>query len=216
MKQPPPPDTTRLFLVRHGATTANENRPYILQGRNMDLDLSELGRRQAEAVGALLADYSIDRIYSSPLVRARQTAEAIAKHHPLTVTAVEEVTECDVGRWEGQGWDAIMRDDAEAYRLFIADPSQHPYAGGETYADVWTRAQPAINRILEDHAGHTIVLVAHNVVNRVYLANLLGIELRRAKDVRQSNACVNVIRHRHGETQLLTLNALFHLDGLIL
>ena len=181
----------------------------------MDLSLSELGQRQAAAVGEFLAPFTIDHVYASPLKRARETAAAIAGHHQLDVKPVEDITECNVGEWEGKNWDTIMREFPDEYRRFMDDPSQNPYVGGETYSDVLRRAKPALESLLEKHLGEVIAVVAHNVVNRVYLAELLRLDLRLAKDVRQSNACVNVIRYRRGETELLTLNAVFHLDGLV-
>jgi len=211
MDSPSNPATTWLFLVRHGATEANESRPYVLQGRYMDLTLSEAGQQQAESVGRFLSGFAIRRVFSSPLRRAIETAKAIAKPHGLTIQTLDALTECDVGRWEGKDWDSIMRDDPEAYQRFRDDPATHPYVGGETYADVLTRVRPALKHLLDRHAGETIVVVAHNVVNRVFLSELLGVELRRASQIPQTNACVNIIRQRGDEIKLLTLNGIFHL-----
>src|SRR5262249_52537858 len=71
-------DETWLYLVRHGATEANERTPYILQGNSIDLPLSGTGQKQAQAVAAFLHPFKIRRVYSSAMIRARQTAEAIA------------------------------------------------------------------------------------------------------------------------------------------
>ncbi len=213
MKQPPASDTTRLLLIRHGATDANEQRPYVLQGRGVNTGLSLTGRHQAERVGEFLNSFAIDHVYASPLTRAVETATAIAGHHQLAVKQVEEIVECDVGQWEGMDWDSIMQLHPEAYANFMDNPAEHAYLGGESYRDVLDRVRPAIARLLNQHSGETIVVVAHNVVNRVYLAELMGLELRKAKGIRQTNTGVNIVRHRDGETELLTLNATFHLDS---
>jgi broad specificity phosphatase PhoE len=204
-------DTTWLYLIRHGATAANERRPYILQGRGLNGSLSERGRRQAAAVSQLLSTVALDAVYASPLLRATETARAIAQTRGLAVATREELTECDVGAWEGMDWDSIKQAHPEAYRAFHDDPATAPYLGGETYRDVQSRVLPAIKHLLEQHAGHRIAAVAHNVVNRAYLASLLGIDLRRAKDLQQANGGVNVIRRRGEVTELVTLNAQFHL-----
>lgn len=203
---------TMLYLVRHGATSANEQRPYILQGSSIDLPLSPTGREQAAAAAQFLSTHPIRHVYASTLKRAVETAAAIAEPHGLAVQSHAELSECHVGRWEGMDWDSIMREYPEAYRAFMDDPAANPYLEGESYGDVERRVRPVLQRLLERHAGDTIVVVGHNVVNRVYLSGLLGIALPRAKDIRQANACVNVIRHRDGETELLTLNAFFHLE----
>lgn len=204
--------TTRLFLLRHGATVANESRPYVLQGRGVNHPLSATGREQAAAASRLLSRYPLAAVYASPLRRAMETAECIAAAHRHPVVPVDALAECDVGRWEGLDWDTVMRDYAEAYAAFMADPATVGYLGGESYADVLSRAAPAMHELLERHEGETIAVVAHNVVNRVLLADLLGLDLKRARDLSQANCCVNVIRRRDGKAQVVTLNATFHLD----
>lgn len=209
-------DVTYLYLIRHGATAANEQRPYVLQGQGVNHGLSETGKRQASQLGSFLGDRKIHHVYSSPMVRAVETAQAIAQHHALDVKTIDEILEVNVGQWETLNWDEVMRDYPDEYRRFMDDPAQNGYVGGESYQDVFQRCQPVLGRLLDKHHGETVVLVAHNVVNRVLLAPLLGIELRRAKDVRQTNAGINVIKHRGGETNLITLNSVFHLDDELL
>lgn len=203
---------TFLYLVRHAATDANLQRPYVLQGRNYDLPLSETGREQAAAVGKFLSAISVDHVYSSRMKRAVETAESIAKYHKLEVKIVEEIIEVDVGKWERMDWESIMSQYPETYASFMENPEENPYLEGESYGDVHRRIQPAFADLLERHVGESIVVVAHNVVNRVYLAGLLGLNIAKAKDIRQTNAGVNVIRYKNGETELMTLNAFFHLN----
>ncbi len=207
-------DSATLYLVRHGATDANLQRPYVLQGRGIDLSLNAIGRQQAERVAALLARHSVAAVYASPMRRAAETAQAIAARCQAEVTFHEELVECNVGRWEGLSWDGIREQFPEAYANFQRDPSQFPYLGGETYADVARRSLPVLEQLLERHRGQEFVVVAHNIVNRVSVATFLGLELARAKDIHQSNCSVNVIRREGGQTHLVTLNANFHLlDG---
>eukprot|EP00913_Durusdinium_trenchii_P023346 g21924.t1 len=187
------------------------DRPYVLQGRGIDHSLNTAGQLQAKAVAGFLANLSLGQVYSSGMRRAIETATAIADHHKLGVNPIDDLAEVDVGGWEGMSWEAIMSDYPDQYRDFMSDPAAHAYFGGESYSDVHLRVKPILDGLLEQHLGSAIAVVAHNVVNRVYLADLLGIELRRAKDIRQTNSGVNVIRFRDGETELLTLNAHFHL-----
>ncbi|MEX0703022.1 MAG: histidine phosphatase family protein [Planctomycetales bacterium] len=206
-------DTTLLYLVRHGATEANERRPYVLQGRGIDKPLSAAGRAQAESVARFLSDFRIDAVYASPMLRATETAAAIARPHGLEALPLVELTECHVGAWEGMDWDSIRARHPEAYAAFHADPGCAPYLDGESYRDVLERVRPVFERLLAEHAGGAIAVVAHNVVNRAWLAHVLGVEPRYAKDLRQTNACVNVVRRRGDELRVLTLNAHFHVPG---
>lgn len=216
MRTCPPSDTCRLFLVRHAATEANERRPYILQGSGLNGPLSATGREQAAAVARFLSDFEIARIYASPMRRAVETAHVIGEHHGLPVIPLEPLTECGVGRWEGLDWDTIKSRHADDYARFIADPVACPHPGGESYRDVLDRVRPALEEIMDRHLGENIIVVAHNLVNRIYLTDLLGIELRRARELRQINACINFLQRRHGETRLITLNSVFHLDSYVL
>lgn len=205
------PDDTTLYLIRHGATPENEKRPRILQGCGIDNALSETGRGQAQQVGDYLKTFDIDAVFSSPLRRAVETAEAIASHHDLPVQTIEQIHEVDVGQWQSLDWGTIEREFPEAYAKYMEDSGQHGYMGGESCSDVLNRTSPAFEKLLCEHAGRTIAVVAHTVVNRTFLSNLLGIELHRAKDLPQENCCINVIRYRDGKTQLVTLNSTLHL-----
>jgi len=211
----PESNVTNLLLIRHGATPPNEQRPYILQGCGINPGLSESGRKQARALSEFLFRKSaIQHVYCSPMIRARETALAIGERFGLIPQEIAEIHECDVGQWEGKSWNIIMQEFPEAYRAFMDDPSQNRYAGGESYRDVLDRAEPAIQSVLERHPGETVAIVAHNVVNRVYLANLMGLEIKRAKEIAQTNTGINIIRHKQGDTRLVTMNAIFHLSGI--
>lgn len=203
---------TLLYLVRHGATPANEQRPYVLQGRGIDTSLSNTGQQQAAAVAGFLADRPLDAVISSPMKRARETADAIAQPHQIKASVLDNISECDVGRWEGRDWDSIMQDDAEAYSRFIDDPGIHGYPDGESYQDVLDRVGTPIDNLLATHRGQTVALVAHNIVNRVYLARLMGWPISRAREIRQDNTGINVIRGRDDEITLMSFNVRFHLD----
>jgi broad specificity phosphatase PhoE len=202
---------TTLYLIRHGATEANLRRPYILQGRGVNQSLSETGRVQATALAEFLRTHTLHHIYCSVLTRAVETAETVAAHHGLSVNKLPELTECHVGQWEGLDWGSIRTQYPEAYELFTGNPAENPYLGGESYRDVLARVEPVFTELLRQHRGETIAVVAHNIVNRVYLARILGLDLQKAKDLRQSNCCVNVIRRDNGVTSLETMNSCFHL-----
>jgi len=207
----PIPDTCRLYLIRHGATANNDARPPRLQGRRTDPGLSDEGLDQAERTARFLSRHLLDAVYSSPLLRARQTAEAIAQPHRLAVEVVPGLIEVDVGVWEGRPWDEIERIDPEAYHRFMTDAAVHPYLGGENLTTARDRSLPALARLMSENPGRTIVAVAHNVVNRACLAHWLGMPLGRYRSIPQDNCGVNVARHRAGEVKLVTINAVEHL-----
>jgi broad specificity phosphatase PhoE len=206
---------TVLYLLRHGATEANLARPAKLQGRRLDPPLAALGVRQAEATRDLLAIRPIDACYCSPLHRAMQTAAIVAAPHGLTPEPIEGLTECDVGRWEGLDWPTIRETDPEAYRRYMANPGEHGYPEGESFADVYRRASDALETLLARHEGGSLLVVAHHVVNRTYLGGLLGLPPSRARQVTLDNCGISVVIRDAEAATVSTLNAAFHLQGLL-
>jgi broad specificity phosphatase PhoE len=204
---------TVLYLIRHGATEANLARPARLQGRRHNPPLASLGVRQAEATRDFLAIRPVDHCYCSPLLRAVQTAAIVAGPHGLSPQPLEALTECDVGRWEGLDWQAVRSLDAEGYQRFHANPGQFGYPDGESLAAVYDRVAPALDALLDRHEGQAILVVGHHVVNRTYLAGLLGLGPDQARQVTLDNCGISVVVREGNRTSVSTLNAAFHLQG---
>jgi broad specificity phosphatase PhoE len=176
-----------------------------------DLALSPEGRVQAACTARFLADQPITAAFASPLQRALETATIIAQPHAVTPTPVAALREVDVGRWEGRSWVEIERAEPTAYHRFVSDPAHHGYAGGENFLQVQQRVLPVVMELMERQQGSLILIVGHNVVNRVLLASLLDVPLAKARGIDQDNCGVNVLRYRNGRAQVLTMNAAFHL-----
>lgn len=207
----PAPDACHLYLIRHGATANNTARPPRIQGGGIDTELSDEGIKQARRAAGALAEVELAAVYCSPMRRARQTAEIVAASRGLTVTDVPALREVNVGRWEGKTWPEIAAEEPEPHRLFLDDPAAHGYAGGENLTKLLTRVEPALDQILRQHTGQSVAVVAHNVVNRVYLATLLGVPLSLARTLRQDNCGLNLVRLRGDRRDVMMLNSLLHL-----
>jgi broad specificity phosphatase PhoE len=204
---------TTLYLIRHAATPANLLKPAKLQGCRVNPDLAPVGVRQAAATRDFLAVRPVDFVYSSPLRRSLRTAEIIAEPHEITPVTVDALTECDVGDWEGRSWDEIRASDPEHYARYHADPAAHGYRGGENFQQVYDRAVRAINEILARHDGTTVLIVSHHIVNRIYLAGVLGLPPARARAVSLENCSISIVHRDRGRASVATLNAAFHLQG---
>jgi probable phosphoglycerate mutase len=200
------------LLIRHGATANNVCRPVKLQGCGSDAPLSNEGCLQAEETGRFLAAATLNAVYVSPLLRAQQTAMAIALPQGLPLQSVPELTEVDVGQWEGRAWNEIEQQWPDDYRRYMEDPETNPYLGGETFRQVHDRVQPRFQSILQSHLGQIVAIVTHNVVNRVLLASLLGLPLKLARRIHLDNCGISIVRMRDGETKLITLNSVTHLS----
>jgi probable phosphoglycerate mutase len=183
--------STRLFLVRHGATSATE------EGRfsgATSAELSEDGRWQAARLGERLAHQQIAAVYSSPLSRALDTAGIIAAHCCREVQLRDGLREISHGHWEGQTREEVERDHGAEYAAWEADPFTFAPAGGESGVAVLARALPVIREVVMAHAGQQVLVVSHKATIRLVLSSLLGFDARGYRDrLDQSPACLNVI-----------------------
>ena len=116
---------TEIILVRHGQTAWNATE--VFRGR-LDIGLDETGLRQAEMLGTYLRHRRTEAVYSSPLLRARQTAEAVVRHHPLEVLVHPGLTDMDFGGWQGLSHDEVKRRFPETYQELAVRSAACPRA----------------------------------------------------------------------------------------
>lgn len=206
---------TTVYLARHAATISNLKRPYVLQGSGVDQDLDPRGVRQAEALGTELSRVRLDAIYASPLKRALQTAEAVATRHGLDVQASKKLLEAHTGVWEGKDWNEIRTNWPVEFAGHEEDPALHGYPGGESFDEVLRRSSAEIESLCREHAGGTILIVGHNVVNRVCLAHWMNLPLRFTRRIPQNNAGYNILDWAGNRMKVRSINVTVHLEGLI-
>lgn len=163
-----------IILARHGETDWNASE--IFRGR-ADVQLNETGRKQAEMLGEYLGREEIDFIYSSPLMRAVETARAIAGYHRLEVSTVANLTDFHFGDWQGLSRREVAGKYPELYRDWLDTPEQVRIPGGESLEDVRQRAVPFVEDAIMRCGEGRIVFVSHRVVSKVLICGLLGLAL---------------------------------------
>jgi len=170
----------QIVLVRHGATDWN------LQGRcqgSTDLELSEVGIRQAERMATLLTHEPIQAIYSSNLKRAQQTAGFISLHHRLPVLIEHDVRELDHGKLEGLTFAEIKENHTAFIQKWRTEPAEIQVPGGEKLVDVARRAWNGLNRIAGRHgADETLVVVSHNFPILGIICHITGTHLNNYRN----------------------------------
>ena len=159
-----------IYLIRHGETAANKEG--IFRGRNDD-PLSENGITQAENVAEYFKKIAVEQVFSSPLVRAMQTAEMIFPHH--RVQAVEQINGLDFGDWTGVPKAEIRQNDPENWRLWTTTPEKLAFPGGEAFEDLYSRVGAFLAR-LPQISFETAAVVSHRSVLKAILARAVGIE----------------------------------------
>ena len=167
---------TELLLVRHGETDWNRDRRF--QG-HADPPLNETGREQAHALAAALAGEEIELVYTSDLVRARETAEIVAARLGADVLPVRELREIDVGEWEGLTWPEIEERYPEGARLW--HEQGYGWESGETYDDLGLRVVAALRRIASDHPAERVLVVGHGGTIRAARAFIEGVSVPESR-----------------------------------
>jgi len=167
-----------ILLTRHGHTDLSEPDRYL--GRRIPASLSDKGRHAAQALGERLKSVQIDRVISSPLERAYETARLIVGDRQLDVETDERMIEFDYGGWEGMTTDEVSQKLHDQYELYDANPAIYRPGGGENGNQAGERAMALIEYLLEWWGGdgdRTVLLVGHSSINRVLLAAVTGVPM---------------------------------------
>lgn len=182
----------RVLLARHGETPWNAEGRY--QGQE-DIPLSATGIAQATALGERLREVRIDRAVASPLGRARHTAQLALGEARADMLALDEgLMEIAHGEWEGLLADEIRARDPQRLHDWRHAPESVLMPGGESLQQVFDRAWPAFARALEGMGSDdTVLVVAHDAVNRVLLCKVLGIPFSKLWGFRQAPTTLNLL-----------------------
>jgi len=199
---------TSLYLVRHGQTAWNKEE--VFRGRT-DIPLDETGLKEAELAGEYFETLDIEAIYSSPLSRARQTAQKISRFHSLDVQALEGLLDMSFGRWEGHSLKEVKETDGERYRQWREEPHLLRLPGGETLAEVRARTMSTLEEVIRKHPEKTVILVSHRVINKVLICGILGLDDSHFWQIQQDTTAINLIQHRNGKYILSLMNEACHL-----
>lgn len=211
-----------LVLTRHGLTDRSIPEQHL--GQRMDAPLNEAGRQQAAALAKRLAGVDFDRVISSPLVRALETADIVAPAE--RVERDPRLLEMDYGDWEGLTYEDLERDHGEARKRWERAPDVLSYPGGESGYDVARRVRDFLEDLLADHVRRhgtasvqegPVLVVGHSSTNRVIMCVALDLPVREFRQrFVQSQANLTVLRFEHGDSpadaRLIVLNDTAHLQ----
>ena len=201
----------RLLAVRHGATEWSQARRFA---GSRDIPLTAQGRLQAEAAAQALAGIVAAAVYTSPLERARTSAEVIAKPHRLEPVVEPDFREMAFGTWEGLTRDELFtRFPAEA-RVWAGTPHLLTPPDGEALTAVDSRVRAALEALISQHRGETVILVSHAIVTRLIVLAALGLGPERLWSVDASPGGITEIEYVGDWATVHRMNTLAHLDAL--
>jgi probable phosphoglycerate mutase len=195
--------TTRVYLVRHGATELTDEDRFA---GAIDVKLSDEGRDQARRLGLRLEGEPISAAFASPMVRTMDTAALIVASHGLTITPVDGIREIAHGRWERKTRAEVEAEFPEEYARYETDPFSFAPTDGESGLQVTARALPALLKIVEQHADQRILVVSHKATIRLLVSTLIGVDPRKYRDrLDQSPCALNILDFKGVSCPRLTL-----------
>ncbi|MGL5033074.1 MAG: histidine phosphatase family protein [Microcystaceae cyanobacterium] len=213
---------TRVIIVRHGQSSYNAQKR--IQGRSDESVLTEKGQSDARLVGNVLSQLPIDAIYCSPLQRAKSTAEIIHScfKNPPPLTPTADLLEIDLTLWENWVKQDVLEKYPEEYRCWHEHPDQFkmilPTEKGEMerfpVLELYEQAQQFWQKMLPQYDGKTLLIVAHNGINRCLIMSAIAAPVSHYHRIQQSNCNINVLNFsgQWGDpVQLESLNQTSHL-----
>lgn len=181
---------TRVYLMRHGEVHNGGEKRY---NGHIDVDITPKGEEQMHRLAEQLDGSTVAAVYSSDLIRSVKGARIIAGRLGMSFTPLRELRERSVGQWEGLTAEEIRARFPEEYAKWRADLLNYRPPDGECLLDVHGRILPVYRRLVADHRGREIALLLHGGVNRVILADALGIEPLNLFRIDQSFGALNII-----------------------
>ncbi len=204
-------DVIKLLLIRHGQTEWNKERR--IQGGRSDTTLSPAGKQQADEIGQALSNTEISAIYSSPLIRAINTAKAIALYHHIDIKIEPDLRELEVGEMEGKAISSLVTDFSHYLLQWNAGLGTEKLPGGESLSDLRERAWNIITRISAKHREETVVVVSHYFVILTIICAALNIPLPTLRKMRAQPASISIITINNNLNRLDAFGISSHLSG---
>ena len=200
----------RFILVRHGITEWNEQNRY--QGIT-DIKLSETGRKQARLLAEELKNIPIDHIYSSPLLRAYETAKEVADGKGMDIIVDERLRELDYGKWEGITRAELYKAYGDSFKNFQGEPFHYPFPGEGTLNHAKLRVGMVFEEIKERYRGtdETVAVFAHGGILKLAIFYLLDMSSRFYRCIELENTSITIVDIMEDRCMLQLLNDTHHL-----
>jgi len=195
-----------IIFLRHGQAKNNTER--ILAGRTEGVPLTDVGIKQAEHTAHLLEHMNISAIYSSPIQRAKHTAEIVGKHNSLDVTIDDRLIELDMGKFTGVPYDEIFTSHGNVFMKFYNGELEIAHNGVETFSEVKKRVLGIVDYVIEKHPDENVVLVTHMDPIKAMLSTIVDLSPTNLFELIIENASLNLFREKDRKLSLSGLNVM--------
>jgi probable phosphomutase (TIGR03848 family) len=201
---------TTFFLIRHASCNGLGR---TLWGRTPGVCLNEKGKLQAQRLAGRFSGITLHAIYSSPLERAVETAETLARQMNVEVHENPEFNEIHFGDWTGQSFDVLVND--ERWRRFNSEREATRIPGGESFSEVQNRAITALYLLHSQHNNANVAIVSHADVIKAAIGYFTATPIDLLQRIEISPCSVSIISLNHDTPKLLTINNLSKLDSFV-
>lgn len=195
-----------VIFLRHGQAKNNIER--ILTGRTPNIPLTEKGIEQAEKTAKFLEQMNIAAIYSSPIERAKHTAEIVARHNSLDVTIDDRLIELDMGKFTGVPYDDIFTSHGNVFMKFYNGELEIAHNGVETFAEVKKRILSIVDHVVEKHPDQNVVLVTHMDPIKAMLSTVVDLTPTNLFELIIANASLNIFREYNRKFAISGINVM--------
>jgi broad specificity phosphatase PhoE len=194
----------KLILVRHGETHWNKERR--VQGGSSDIELSDVGTKQAKKLASFLSNEKVTAVVSSPLKRAISTGEAIAGRHQLAIEVDDALREIEVGELEGLDASTLSTTFSNFLMQWWEGGGGEKLPGGESLVELQERSWATMQRLLAEHKDGTIVVVSHYFVILAIMLKALDLPLRYFTKFKVDPASISILEFADYGTRLVLFN----------
>ena len=196
-----------IIFLRHGQAVNNTKR--MLAGRTPGVPLTENGIKQAERIARFLKPFNISAIYTSPIERAKNTAEIVAKHNSLDYKIDERLIELDMGKFTGMPYDEIFEKHGNVFLKFYDGELEIAHNGVETFAQVKNRVLSMIDHVLKEHDnGENVLLVTHMDPIKAMISTIMNANANSMFELIVENASLTVFKEHQGKLSLSAINVM--------
>ena len=195
-----------IIFLRHGQAKNNTER--VLAGRTPGVPLTEEGVDQSEKAAKFLEEMNISAIYSSPIERAKNTAEIVGKHNSIDVRIDDRLIELDMGKFTGKPYDEIFSSHGNVFMKFYRGELEIAHNGVETFEEVKKRIRDMVDHVIDNHPDENVVLVTHMDPIKAMLSTVVSFSPENLYELIIPNASLNIFREYKRKFSISGINVM--------
>ena len=195
-----------IIFLRHGQAENNTNR--VLAGRRPGVPLTLTGLEQSEKIAKFLKPFNISTIYSSPIERAKKTAEIVSEHNSLEIKTDERLIELDMGKFTGMPYDEIFEKHGNVFLKFYEGDLEIAHNGVETFVELKKRILDMVDFVIREHNDENVLLVTHMDPIKALISTIMGLEANSLFELIIENASLTVFKEEQGKLTISAINVM--------